>query len=197
MILYINACVRQDSRTERLAMALLQKLSGEVEQVRLEDIRFDVSDEAFLDARDRLTEAGRFDHEMFTLARQFAAADEIVIAAPYWDLSFPASLKQYLEKVTVNGITFVYTPEGIPKGLCKARRLYYVTTAGGDYVPDEYGFGYVRALAGGYYGITDARQIKAVGLDIVGADAEAILRECIEREIAGQSAAGQEIGETT
>ena len=126
MILYINACVRRDSRTERLAEALLQKLDGEVQQLRLENIPFEVSDEAFLDKRDQLIEEGAFDHEMFALARQFAAADTIVIAAPYWDLSFPATLKQYMEKVTVNGITFEYTPEGIPKGLCKAQKLYYV-----------------------------------------------------------------------
>ena len=177
MILYINACVRRDSRTERLAEALLQKLDGEVQQLRLENIPFEVSDEAFLNKRDQLIEEGAFDHEMFTLARQFAAADTIVIAAPYWDLSFPATLKQYMEKVTVNGITFEYTPEGIPKGLCKAQKLYYVETAGGDYVPDEFGFGYIQALAAGYYGINDAQLIKATGLDIVGADVEKILRE--------------------
>ena len=56
-------------------------------------------------------------------------------------------------------------------------------TAGGDYAPDEYGFGYIKALAEGYYGITDVRLIKATGLDIIGADVEAILQECIERDI--------------
>lgn len=177
MILYINACVRRDSRTERLAEALLQKLDGEVEQVRLEDIPFEVSDEAFLNKRDRLIEEGAFDDEMFALARQFATADTIVIAAPYWDLSFPATLKQYMEKVTVNGITFEYTPEGIPKGLCRAQKLYYVETAGGDYAPDEFGFGYIKALAVGYYGIFEAELIKATGLDIIGADVEQILAD--------------------
>ena len=185
MILYINACVRRDSRTQRLAQALLEQFDDEIQEVRLEDTPLDISDEAFLDKRDQLTESGEFDHEMFALARQFAAADMIVIAAPYWDLSFPASLKQYMEKVTVNGITFVYTPEGFPKGLCKAQRLYYIMTAGGDYAPEEYGFGYIQALAAGYYGITDSKLIKATGLDIIGADVEAILEECIEKEILG------------
>ena len=185
MILYINACVRRDSRTQRLAEALLEQFDDEIRQVRLEDIPFEVSDEPFLLQRDQLIEDGAFDHEMFALARQFAAADMIVIAAPYWDLSFPASLKQYMEKVTVNGITFDYTPEGIPKGLCKAQKMYYVTTAGGDYAPDEFGYGYLQALAEGYYGITDVKLIKATGLDILGADVEGILERCIEQEIRG------------
>ena len=122
---------------------------------------------------------------MFDLPRQFAAAEEIVIAAPYWDLSFPASLKQYLEQINVVGIAFRYTQEGIPESLCRAKRLYYVTTAGGNYVPEEFGYGYVKALAQGYYGIPDVRLIKATGLDIVGADAEDIMRateEEIQRE---------------
>ena len=42
---------------------------------------------------------------MFDLARQFARAEIIVMAAPYWDLSFQAALKQYLEQVNVVGIT--------------------------------------------------------------------------------------------
>ena len=186
MILYINACVRQESRTERLAEALLEQIKqadGDIQQVRLEELTFEKSNEVFLDKRERLIEEGAAGHEMFDLARQFAAADQIVIAAPYWDLSFPAALKHYLEKVTVNGITFVYTPEGIPQGLCKAQKLYYVTTVGGDYAPDEYGYGYIKALAEGYYGITDTKLIKATGLDIIGADVEEILGKCIEQQI--------------
>ena len=58
-------------------------------------------------------------------------------------------------------------------------------TAGGDYAPEEYGFGYIQALAAGYYGITDSKLIKATGLDIVGADVEKLLNECIEKEILG------------
>ena len=40
----------------------------------------------------------------------------------------------------------------------------------------EYGFGYIKALAQGFYQINDVRMIKAVGLDIEGADCEEILR---------------------
>ena len=99
-----------------------------------------------------------------------------MIAAPYWDLSFPAALKQYFEQINVVGITFKYTEDGIPVGLCKARRLYYVTTAGGSYVPEEFGFGYIKALSQGFYGIQEVRKIEAAGLDLVGADVSAIMR---------------------
>ena len=183
MILFINACVRKDSRTRRLADALLSEWNEPVTELRLADIDFPVTSEDYLSRRDQLTAAEKFSDPMFDRANQFAAADRIVIAAPHWDLSFPASLKQYVEKICVNGVTFEYTPEGIPQGLCKAQRLYYVMTAGGDYAPEEYGYGYIQTLARGYFGITDFRLIKATGLDIIGADAEKILQDCIEHEI--------------
>lgn len=174
-ILYVNACVRKESRTEVLAKKLLDKLGGSYEEIRLEDSAFPVVDEAFLNKRDRLIAEGDFEDPLFLPARRFSEAETIVIAAPFWDLSFPAMLKQYLEQINVVGITFRYSEEGVPVGLCRADRLYYVTTAGGYYVPEEFGYGYVRALAQNYYGIQDVRKIEAAGLDIVGADVRAIM----------------------
>jgi len=182
MILYINACVRDASRTARLARYLLKKLDGPVCEVRPAELAFPTADEAFLERRDALLRAGRTDDPLFDEARRFAAADSVVVAAPYWDLSFPAALKQYLEQINVTGITFAYSPEGIPVGLCKARRLFYVTTAGGPILSDAYGFGYVRALAEGFYQIPETRMIRAEGLDLPGADIEAALCAA-EREI--------------
>ena len=180
MILFINACVRRESRTKKLAKGFLSTLNESYTEVRHEDIDFPVVDEAFLSRRDRLIHEGRFDDPTFALARQFAEADEIVIAAPFWDLSFPASLKQYFEQINVIGVTFRYTQEGIPEGLCKAKRLTFITTAGGNYFPEEYGFGYVKALAHNFYAIQDVRLLKAVGLDIVGAKPEEILRKAFD-----------------
>ena len=179
--LLIDACVRRDSRTRRLTDCLLSRLGGAVTELRLAELDFEKTDEAFLRRRDDLIAAERFDDPAFALARQFAAAERIVIAAPYWDLSFPAALKQYFEHINVLGLTFRYTPEGTPVGLCRAKRLYYVTTAGGAFVPEEFGFGYVKALAQGFYGIDDVRLLQAVGLDIDGADPEAILARAMDR----------------
>ena len=181
MNLFINACVRAQSRTKRLADRVLKKIGEPFAEVCLKDIAFPVADGRFLEKRDMLIEEGRFSDPMFSLAKQFAAAERIVIAAPYWDLSFPAALKQYFELINVVGVTFVYTEDGTPKGLCGARELTYVTTAGGAYVPEEFGFGYVKALAQGFYGIPEVRLVQAVGLDLLGADAEKILTDAMER----------------
>ena len=176
-ILYVNACVRKDSRTKRLAEQLLLKLGNPYEELCLEKITFPVVNEEYLNERDQLIASGDFQSPMFDLARQFSEAETIVIAAPFWDLSFPAMLKQYLEQINVVGITFKYSEEGVPVALCKANRLFYVTTAGGFYAPEDYGFGYVKALAQNYYGIQDVRKIEAVGLDIYGTNVVSIMRE--------------------
>ena len=174
-ILFVNACVRKESRTRKLAEKLLIKMDQPYEEICLADISFTSVSEEYLNMRDHLIFIGDYQNPMFSLAQQFSEAGTIVIAAPYWDLSFPAMLKQYLEQINVVGITFKYSEEGIPVGLCRANRLYYVTTAGGHYVPEEFGFGYVKALAQNYYGIQDVRQISAVGLDIDKADVDAIM----------------------
>ena len=181
MILYINACVRGESRTKRLAEYYLDHLGEQYEEVNLAEIHFPLADENFLKKRDSLIAEKAYGDPLFFLAKQFAGAERIVIAAPYWDMSFPAALKQYIEQINVLGITFEYTPEGTPRGLCRANELCYVMTAGGVFCPEEYGFGYVKALAEGFYGIEKVSLIKATGLDIVGADVEGIIQEACRR----------------
>ena len=52
-------------------------------------------------------------------------------------------------------------------------------TAGGDYVTWEFGFCYIKALAQNFYGIKNVEIIRAIGLNIVGADVPAIMDEAI------------------
>ncbi len=175
MILLINACVRSDSRTKQLADHLISKMNDKVKEVKLEDISFPKADESFLKKRDMYASSGDFSADMFQLARDFASAEEIIVSAPLWDLSFPAVLKQYFEQINVVGLTFRYNENGIPVGLCKAKRLFYVTTAGGRIFNEEYGYGYIKALAECFYGIKECVLFKAEELDIIGADTASII----------------------
>ena len=181
MVLFVNGCVRERSRTMELAQAVLGSLSEDVEEILLYPNGPEGLDGEKLSLRDELLAKKDYDHPMFQLARQFAEAKTVVIAAPYWDLAFPAKIRAYLEEVTVSGITFRYGTDGIPQGLCKAERLIYVTTAGGP-IFQNFGFEYVKALAKGLYGIADVRLVKAEGLDIWGADVAAIMEQA-KREI--------------
>ena len=177
MILYVDAAVRSSSRTAALALYALKKLNGEVRTLKLTELDIPRLDEAFLAMRDKACASGDFSAPCFEPAKLFAQADEIVIAAPYYDLSFPAALKQFFEQINVLGLTFAYNDKGQAYSLCRAKRLIYVTTAGGPAVNDSYGFGYVKALAEYFYGIDECVCFKAEGLDILGADTDALLGE--------------------
>ena len=179
--LFINTCVRKNSRTMRLAEHYLSRIEDEIITVHPVEEGLCGLDGDMLAIRDEALMNKDYDHPVLKYAGQFAKADTIVIAAPYWDLSFPAALKQYFELINAMGITFAYTSDGFPKPLCKANVLYYVTTAGGAFCPEEYGYGYVKALAENFYGIADVKLIKAVGFDVDGADESKILQEAIGR----------------
>ena len=181
MILFINACAREDSRTRRLADRLLKKLGGEVREIALSATQFPTADHEFIQYRHNMIEDGDYGDPLFDHAKDFARADTIVVAAPFWDLSFPAVLKQYLEQICVRGITFTYE-NGIPKSLCSAEKLYYVSTAGGPVYSYDYGFGYVKSLTQTFFGVKECILIKAEELDMEGAEVEAIL-QAAEKEI--------------
>ncbi|MBQ5906117.1 MAG: NAD(P)H-dependent oxidoreductase, partial [Clostridia bacterium] len=158
----------------------LKGLDGCVECVNLYEEKIEPLNAVMLSKRDELLKEGKTDDEFFSLARQFASADTIVIAAPYWDLLFPAVLRIYLENITVGSITFRYSEKGIPVGLCKADKLYYVTTSGGFIGENNFGFDYVKAIATGFFGIGDVKFFSAEGLDIFGADVSLIMQKAKE-----------------
>lgn len=174
-VLFINACFRPCSRTLELAETLLQKLNGHVQEVRLQEMQLPVLDLEGMQKRTQAAQAQDYSDPVFDAAKQFAAADIIVIAAPYWDLMFPAALKTYLENITVAGITFYYTEQGRPQSLCKAKALHYVTTSGGFIGQNDFGFSYVKALAQNFFGITEIQRYTAEGLDIFGTDVDGVM----------------------
>ena len=183
-ILFINACNRPDSRTLELANTLLENLSGKVEELRLYEAAISPLDFLGVEKRNKAVQNNDFSDSTFDMAKQFAAADVIVIAAPYWDLMFPSVLKVYLENITVSGITFHYSDQGRPESLCRAKALYYVTTAGGIIGQNDFGFDYIKALAENFFGITKIQRYAAEGLDIFGADTEKIICKA-KQEIVG------------
>ena len=134
-LLYIDCCIRgENSRTRRLGEAFLNAVSRrdeyEVQRLCLMNEGLCFMSDSFFNRRQELLDRGQLSHPRFRYAHQFAAADRIVIAAPYWDLTFPALLKVYIENVNVDGITFRCDKEGV-HGKCRAEKLLFLTTRGG------------------------------------------------------------------
>ena len=147
----------------------------EFTRLALEEENIKPLDKSRLEKRQKLIEKGDFSNEIFKYAKQFAEAEEIVITAPYWDLSFPALLKIYIENICVVGVTFDYLSDGTSTSRCKAKKLTYITTAGGVIPERNFGFDYVKAVAEEFFKISEFKYIKAEKLDIYGEDTRKIM----------------------
>lgn len=170
-VLVIDGCLRgaEQSRTHILLSEWKQTFAAEhpeaeMQTVCLAELRLSPLYAEDVAARDRAVRSGQT--EAYALAKQFAQADRIVMAVPYWDLSFPAALKVYLEHICVCGIAFRYDEQGQAVGLCRAEQLLYLTSCGGMLGDCNLGFEYVQALCSRLLGISDCRCIAAEGMDI-------------------------------
>lgn len=195
-LLFVNCCLRgEESRTLLLCRDYLAKFArkmaakGEkwtIEEIDLAEEEIAVQDAASAERSEQLIRQKAFDDPMFRYADQLIAADFLLIGAPYWDLDFPAKLKIYLERCSVSGLSFIYSPDGVPHGQCRAERLVYLTTAGGVIGDLNFGFAYVKGLFQNLLGVSRVELIAAEALDIIGNDVNAILenaKKAIDEQI--------------
>ena len=167
-LLYIDCCIRgEKSRTKRLADAFLGALSDriEVETVDLNELDLLPLNRERLERREK----AQLGDPIFALAKQFATAQLIVIAAPFWDMGIPALLRSYFENVSAKNVTFGADENGYFGGLCHAEMMIYLTTRGMD-IEDggelEQASPYLKALVA-FFGIGNFEMISACGLDEV------------------------------
>ena len=172
-LLVVDCCISQrgeESRTKALADAFLAAFrrahpEAEVETVAQETLlALKPFDTEMLNQRDALGSAGNYDAPVFALACQFRDADAVVVAAPYWDMSYPAALKAYIEHISAVGLTYHYEPDGC-HGDCKAEQLVYLTSGGDFEHEDSIGVLHWRQLCG-LFGIQQFEYVFAGGMDI-------------------------------
>lgn len=154
-LLFVDCCISQRgqaSRTRALADAFLEAFRAARPEAEIETVPPEALlalrpfDPDMLNDRDALAAVGAWDAPVFELARQFRAADRIVVAAPFWDLSFPAALRTYIEYISANGLTYHYEADGC-HGDCRAERLAYLTSGGDFEREDSVGVPHWRQLA--------------------------------------------------
>ena len=100
---------------------------------------------------------------------RFLAADIIIISTPMWNFGIPYKLKHYIDIVWQPGFMFKYTENG-PVGLAAGRKVFVVSTRGGDYSagtpaePFDQITPYLKTVLG-WAGITDLTFISAQPMD--------------------------------
>ena len=186
-LLFVDCCISQrgkDSRTLALAERYLAAFrdahpEAEVERVDVGVLGLAPFTAETLTKRDILAQKGDFAAPVFDLARQFAAADSIVVAAPYWDLSYPAQLKLYIEYISANGLCYHYAGDGC-HGDCRAEKLVYLTSGGDFERANSIGVLHWEQLCA-MFGIRQFGYVFAGGLDIDPAKTAALLEQACKK----------------
>lgn len=166
-LLFIDACIREElSRTLKIATPIVEKLKEkyEVETLRLNKLNLQIVNKELVNQRSN----GNIDEEVMFWACKVRDAKRIVIAAPFWDMSFPAALKNFFELCSIFNVTFC-TNDKTCYGNCNAEKLLYITTRGMDIHTGETLDGatpYLKALMF-LWGIKELSVIEATNMDYV------------------------------
>lgn len=163
-LVVINACMREESRTQKILDGLLGVLGKKynIEIIDLSTLNISWIGEKDLKDRDN----GYVPEEFVSMSKKVANADRLVIAAPFWDMSFPSVLKVFFENISLFNITFTSNQTGCT-GLCKAKKVLYITTRGmniktGD--PLEQATPYIKALSK-LWGLGELYVVSAQNMD--------------------------------
>ena len=166
-LVYINACVRAEkSRTAALASEMLEVLGAryDISEINISNMDLKcVTTDVYM----RKMQEG-IPQEDLQYGNLIAQADRIVVAAPFWDMSFPAVLKVFIEHMCAPGITFKYNPDGTNQGICHAEKMLYITTRGGfteTGSPLDQGTSYLKAICW-LWGIPHLETIALTGTDV-------------------------------
>ena len=108
------------------------------------------------------------------LIAEVQAADAIVLGVPMYNFGVPVQLKNWIDAIARNGVTFRYTEQG-PKGLLQGKTVYVALARGGRHRGTEADsqVPYLKTVLG-FLGMTDVHFIYAEGLNM-GAEAAADL----------------------
>lgn len=164
-LIVIDACMRDEaSRTKKILNPIVVELGKKYE---IETITLDGDDYRAV-GRKVLAERchGYVPEEIVEQAKRIAAADRIVIAAPFWDMSFPAILKVFIESMSLFNIMFKDCGTHF-EGLCKCKKLLYVTTRGMNVHTDDAldaATPYFRALSA-LWGLGDVITVASENMD--------------------------------
>ncbi|MGL4254317.1 MAG: FMN-dependent NADH-azoreductase [Fusobacteriaceae bacterium] len=123
----------EESHTKRAGLEFIQeyKLNNPGDEVEILDL--------YENKQEHLTCESLHDSiknhsgKMVDTANHFISFDKYVICSPMWNLTVPSILKSYIDHIVVKGITFKYSPRGIPVGLLKNKKAIYIGSRGGAY----------------------------------------------------------------
>ena len=182
-LIVVDACMHEGSRTRKIMEPIVARLAKRysVEKIVLEADSYPVVGKRILEERS----SGYVPQEIVETAKKVADADRLVIAAPFWDMSYPSALKVFFENMSLFNITFANNGKEFT-GLCKCEKVLYITTRGMNIKTGEaleQATPYIRALSR-LWGLGELTVIAEENMDYsTPEEIEAKIKDGIERGI--------------
>lgn len=178
--LFINATTLDSSRTQVIAKHLLDNyIKGYVEVDLTTDPVPPVDDNTF-EIKYKNLEQGNLNHPSLKNALLLKEAELVIIAAPLWNLGFPASLKAFLDDAIITNLTFKYGPVGNIISLCNTKKVILISTSGGPYMK-SHTYKFIKDFSFLFLGTTNVKLYKADNLDVFTDCVEKILEKTIAK----------------
>ena len=123
-IAVIDSTIRKESRTREIMNNVLNHFKDDI------DFKiYNINEYELIP-----TNMSNFDQKgseefFFELSKEIASMDGMIIAAPFWDMTYPALLKVFLEKLSIPNVMFLDGTKEVV-GLSNNKFMLFLTTRG-------------------------------------------------------------------
>lgn len=132
-ILVIDSCIREKSKTRRILNEFINVLNKNNHNINIiylnNNKKLMPLNNELLAKRDNDCFNMSFDDEYYDFAKEIKKCDVVVLAAPFYDLCFPAVFKIFIEQTLVYNLTFMDSNDGI-MGLTNCKKMIYLAVRG-------------------------------------------------------------------
>lgn len=132
-ILVIDSCIREESKTRMILNKftdILKQQFNDINTIYLNNNKKLVPlSDTLLEKRNNDILKMDFKDEYYDFAKAIKDCDVVIVAAPFYDLCFPAVLKTFIEQTLVYNLTFENMENGI-KGLTNCKKMIYFAVRG-------------------------------------------------------------------
>ena len=165
VIAVIDSTIREESRTRLILNGVLDHFKNiEFKYFNLNSFEIPLTNSKnFLEKNN--------DEFFFNVAKEIAQADAMIVAAPFWDMTYPALLKAFFEKISILDVMFADGPDSCI-GISHNKFMFYITTRGMNIKTDSPLDGATKSLRAlcALWGIPKLVTLAANNMDYLSAE---------------------------
>jgi FMN-dependent NADH-azoreductase len=129
-----SSILGQNSNSSKYTDKLINNLKKDGDEVMVRDVAVNTVTQLSAEVLGQLGNSESLvSKEHGSLIEEIKSSNVVIIAAPMYNFSIPATLKNYFDAITKVGQTFKYSEAGQPIGFLTGKKVYVIITRGGKY----------------------------------------------------------------